>query len=135
MRDFIRTSGGRLLSVATAVALLGGGAAALLGQPAATWVIALFVPVVIALGFVGVAYASLEHWGIAIGAALSLPWVLFLYAVGLGVVVNYAPAAGYALGALGAGALAFALRPGERAAEGHVDQDAGALHTASARGR
>lgn len=135
MREFIRTSGGRLLSVSTAVALLGGGAAALLGEPSATWVVALFFPVVIALGFLGVAYASLEHWGIAIGAAIALPWVLFVYAIGLGVVVNYAPAVGYALGALGAGALAFALRPAERGSEASVDQDSGPLHTASARGR
>src|SRR5262245_663733 len=38
VRDFMRTSGGRLLSVATAVAFLGGGAAALVGEPSATWV-------------------------------------------------------------------------------------------------
>jgi len=134
VKDFVRTTGGRLVALAVAVALIAGGAAALLHEPSATWVVALAFPVAVALGFVGVAYASLDHWDVAVGLALSLPWVLFLYVIGVGLAVSLAPVVGYVLAVLGAGALAFALRPAERLIA-TKRENAAALDTAHAPGR
>jgi hypothetical protein len=95
--------------------LVGGGIAALLGEPQATWMIALAFPVAIALGVVCVAMASTEWLKIAISMALGLPFLLFVYILALGVIVQYAPAGGSLLVILGAGSLAMMLRPSRAA--------------------
>ena len=94
---------------------MGGGAAALLGEPQATWISALVFPVAIALGVVCVGIASSEWLENAIAMALGLPVLLFVYALGLGVIVQYAPSGGSLLVVLGAGSLAMMLRPSSAA--------------------
>jgi hypothetical protein len=87
----------------------------LLGEPQATWILALAFPVAIALGVVCVAIASTDWLEIAIAMALGLPFLLFVYALGLAVIVQYAPAGGSLLVVLGAGSLAMTLRPSRAA--------------------
>lgn len=115
MKEFARSAPGRLFQFAVGLLLVGGGAAALLGEPQATWIIALAFPVAIALGVVCVALASSEWLKMAIAMALGLPFVLFVYALVLGVIIQYAPAGGSVLVVLGAGSLAMTLRPSRAA--------------------
>lgn len=111
MKEFAKSAPGRLLQFAVGLLLVGVGTAALVGEPQATWIIALAFPVAIALGVVCVATASTEWMKMAIAMALGLPFVLFVYALGLGVIAQYAPTGGSLLVVLGAGALAMSLRP------------------------
>lgn len=111
VNEFIKSSGGRLLALAVGFLLMAGGAAALLGEPGATWISALAFPVAIALSVVSLAIGSSEYMKSAAFLAITLPFVLFVYSLALGLIVQLAPVAGGLLVVLGAGALAFSLRP------------------------
>jgi hypothetical protein len=110
MNAFLKTSSGRLLVLAISLFLL-GGAAAVLGEPAATMVFALSFPVAIAIGVVALFTGTTESLGSVMLAAILLPLALFIYAPVVFVIGVYMPSAGYLVIALGLGALGIALRP------------------------
>ena len=125
MKDYVKSSAGRLLVFALGLALAGGGAAILFGEPIATWLLAGVFPVTLALSVVAIGMASSDHWRWAVASVVGLPWLALLYAPALGVGVQRGGAAGFALIVIGAGALALALRPGtarapQRLGEAHV---------------
>ena len=110
MSDFSRSTTGRLIALSFGIALVGSGAATIIGLPAATALlsVSLFVPITITL--FALVQALSEHWLEAVLSAIFLPLVLFGYAVGVGVLATYRPGAGYPLIMLGLGAFALALR-------------------------
>jgi FtsH-binding integral membrane protein len=111
MKGFGSSKTARLMALSFAIALIGGGAAAYLAPPTSLYLMSLSVFVPIAMNIVGLPQALEEHGFAAILCAIVLPVALFLYMVGLGVLMAYASSAGIALVAAGVGALGFALRP------------------------
>lgn len=125
MSNYAQSTSGRLLTLAVGVALLGGGAAALLGGSIA--------PVVLCSGLLGAIGCTILAVGLGIErfpfqTALSLiclPWGLFLYVLGQGVMAHARPDGGYLMLLLAAAALARAAFVGAnlaapRQAEAHA---------------
>lgn len=112
MKEFVKSQAGRILVFGLGLALAGGGAATLLGEPFATWLLAGVFPVTLALSVVAIALASNDQWGYAVAAVIGLPFLALLYAPALGVAVQYASWVGFPLIFIGAGALALGMRPG-----------------------
>ena len=112
MKDFVKTQPGRLLVFGLGLALAGGGAATLFGEPYATWLLAGVFPVTLALSVVAIALASNDHWGYAVASVIGLPFLALLYAPALGVAIERGSWVGFPLIVIGAGALALGVRPG-----------------------
>lgn len=113
MSRLLRSIPGRVLTLAFAIALLGGGTAALLGHSLAAIplmcvsIMAAVVMTVFALPF-ALADDEIDAWGLF----LVLPSVMFLYVIGLAVVMASHNAAGaYGFLTLGLVALGVAARP------------------------
>lgn len=99
MKALWTTGYGRLLSIALAVALIGGGIAGAMHNIPLMCVSLLggIITTVLAIG------VSIERdTTFAVMAAVLLPFIMFLYAVGIGVVMHDAPNAAWAFVGLGA---------------------------------
>ena len=106
--SYLQTGSGRLITMAVGIALTGGGVAALVGGHVAVGImcVTLLLSIVVSLFAAGLGSdKSAESVILFIATA---PWALFLYVLGLGLAIEHAPQVGYALGALGALALARA---------------------------
>ncbi len=110
MKQFVETPAGRMLVFALGLALAGGGAATLAGPAASIWLLAFGFPIAIALCVVALALAAEASWFYAVRAAVTLPFLLLLYVLLLGVVAGSTPV-GWALLVTGGGALALGIRP------------------------
>ena len=116
MDPFFKSTAGRLMALSFAVALIGGGASALMAHgEAASFVFcaSLFVPVV--LNVAGLPSALEKDWYHAALSVIVLPMLFFLWAVGMGVIREFHPQYAYPFIALGLGALGLAARPADRA--------------------
>jgi hypothetical protein len=119
--SYLRTGSGRLFTMAAGIALTGGGIAALVGGATAVGImcVTLLLSIVVSLFAAGLGSDKSPESVILI--LVTAPWALFVYVLGLGLAIEHAPQAGYALGILGALALARAAfltdaRPAEPAA-------------------
>jgi hypothetical protein len=103
MNELSTTAHGRLLSAAMALALIGGGAAAVLQNGMSQALMSLAILLGGTLGIVAVALSIEEHKTpmFTVFAVISLPVALFLYVVGLGLSMKGAPWAGYCFMGLG----------------------------------
>jgi hypothetical protein len=110
MTQFIRSTSGRLMSFSIATALIGGGASALMQSPASLYVMAFSTFMAIVGCVASIQLAVEEYEGHAIYGVILLPFLLFLYAVALGFVMNFFAAGAYAFLALGAAVLLVGLR-------------------------
>ena len=118
--EFFKTTPGRLVALSIAVALICGGASALMPHGVeSTFVlcVSLFVPVVI--NTLGLPQALEKDWYHAALCAMILPLGFFLWAVGIGSVRENYPWIAYPAIAVGFVALAVAARPSGNAALAH----------------
>lgn len=111
MKEFIKTSAGRLLVFGLGLALAGGGIAALVVQPMATFVMAGVFPAAIALCVVALATAAADSWGYAVAGVIALPFLALLYVPALAVAAERGSWLGWPLIVIGTGALALGIRP------------------------
>jgi len=107
--SYLRTGSGRLFTAATGIALTGGGIAALVGGSTATAVMCLSLLLTVLVSLFAAGLGSTESAGTVILLVVVAPFALFSYVLGLGLAMEHAPQAGYALGVLGALALARAV--------------------------
>jgi len=122
MSGFAQSTSGRLFTLAASTALLGGGAAAVIGGTTGLALLAIGLLTGIAASIVAVAFGIGDHPFETMLMVLAAPWVLFLYEVGQSVVMNYRANVGYILIALGIAALTRAIFVGEKAAaEAHPE--------------
>lgn len=107
--SYLRTDSGRLITAAAGVALTGGGIAALVGggTGVAIMCISLLLTVLVSLFAAGL--GSADSAGTVLLIIATGPFVFFSYVLGLGLAIEHAPQAGYALGIVGALALARAV--------------------------
>jgi hypothetical protein len=116
MDQFFKSTAGRLMALSFAIALIGGSASALMhhGEAATfTFCLSLFIPIVLNVG--GLPTALEQDWYHAVIAVVTLPMLLFLWAIGLGVIREFHPGYAYPFIALGLAALGLAARPAHRA--------------------
>ena len=109
---FFRSTPGRMVALSIAVAFIGGGASALMHHGVeSTFVlcISLFVPIVI--NTLGLPQALEKDWYHAALAAMVLPLLFFLWAVGIGSVRENYPWIAYPALLVGLAALGVAIRP------------------------
>jgi hypothetical protein len=125
MSDFLQSTSGRLLTLAVSVALLGGGAAAVVGGTAAYVLLSAGLLGAIVCAILSVAM-GIERFSFEVALSLVLlPWALFLYAIGQQVVAQQRPEGGYFLIALGIAAAArAAVVKGTLAATQHIEAHA-----------
>jgi hypothetical protein len=110
MTQFIQSTSGRLMSFSIATALIGGGASALMHSPASLYVMA-FSTFMAIVGCVASLQLAVEEFSAhAIYSVILLPFLLFMYAVGLGFVMSFFTAGAYAFLALGAAVLLVGVR-------------------------
>jgi len=114
VKEFIKTSAGRLLVFGLGLVLAGGGVASLAAQPMATFVMAAVFPVAIALCVVALATAATDSWGYAVAGVIALPFLALLYVPALSVAAERGSWVGWPLILIGTGALAFGIRPKAR---------------------
>lgn len=110
MTPFNRTTSGRLMALSFASALLGGGASALMTSPMSLYVMSLSTFAGVVGCVAALQLAEEEHFQQTIMSILLLPFALYLYAVGLGFVMNHWTSAAYALLALGIAPLVSLVR-------------------------
>jgi hypothetical protein len=117
MSDFFKSTGGRILALSVAIALLGGSAAVLMGTGEGSQILlaaSLFIPIV--MNIVGLPQTIEEHWGPAVLSVILLPMLLFLWAVGIAIIRAYHHHALVSpFLALGLVALGVAARPAHEA--------------------
>lgn len=92
----------RLLSIAIAIALIGGGISATMTGAAAIPLLGISLLGSVCLSLISIANLIEPRPFLAMVSVIVLPIALFLYAIGLGVVVSEAPWGAYAFIALGA---------------------------------
>jgi hypothetical protein len=114
MTAFTRSTSGRLMTLSLSLALIGGGASALMQPDMSMYVMngSLFAAVV--AGVASMQLALDEFPSHTVLSLILLPFALFLYVVGLGVMKAYYPAMAYVPLVLGLLSLAFLLRSGTR---------------------
>jgi energy-converting hydrogenase Eha subunit C len=110
MKSHDSHTGQDLLLLSMGTALVGGGAAAMLGEPLATWIMAGALPIAIAIAIVATAWLSVDATQRAAETVIVAPFALFLYAVAAGVTIRYYPGLGWLLVALGTALVAVAVR-------------------------
>lgn len=109
-KSFLSSTSGRLMSSSISLALLGGGAAALLQQPVSLYVMSLS-SILAVVGCIAALQLAVEEFpNHVLVSAIALPILLFLFAIALGFVMNHYTPGGYALLSLGAAALFVAIR-------------------------
>ena len=106
--SYLQTGSGRLITTAAGIALTGGGVAALVGGPLAVAIMCVTLLLTIVVSLFASGLGSDKSAEPVILFIVTAPWALFLYVLGLGLAIEHAPRVGYALGALGALALARA---------------------------
>lgn len=92
MSEFLKSFTGRLMALSFGIALVGGGASALMHHGAeATFVmcLSLFAPIVV--NVVSLPRALEDQWERAVIAVIALPFLLFLWSVGVGVMREFHP--------------------------------------------
>lgn len=110
MSSFIQSTSGRLIAFSLALALIGGGSSVHLSATASLYVMSVSVFIAI-VGCVGALQLAVEeHLAASIAAVILLPFLLFMYAVGLGVGAAFHPGWSYGFIALGIASLLVALR-------------------------
>jgi hypothetical protein len=116
MSDYAQSTSGRLLTLAVALALLGGGGAMILGGSMA--------PLLLSGGLLGGICCAILAVGLGIErfpfqtalSLISLPWILFLFVIGQSVMAHARSNGGYLLLVLAAAALARAAFVGAKLA-------------------
>lgn len=111
MNGFAQSRTGRLMALSFGIALIGGGASALIAAPASLYLMSLSVITAIALNIVGLPDALEDFPFEVVLSAIVLPVALFLFATALGVITLYYPKLGFVLVAAGMGSLGLAARP------------------------
>jgi hypothetical protein len=95
MGEFLKSFTGRLMALSIGIALVGGGASALMHHGVeATFVmcLSLFAPIVV--NAAALPSALEEHWESAVLAVIALPCLMLLWAVGVGVMREFHPELG-----------------------------------------
>jgi hypothetical protein len=116
MSGFTQSTSGRLITLSVSLALLGGGAGAVIGGMVGFALIVAGILLGIAASIIGVAVGIERHGEIMALYLLLAPWVLFLYGIGTLMALTYAPSAGYLFIALGLAAIARAIFVSESSA-------------------
>lgn len=106
--SYLRTESGRLITMAAGIALTGGGIAALVGGPTAVPIMCLSLLATVLVSLFAAALGSDKEAGSVIVILIAGPFAFFTYVLALGLAIEHAPQAGYALGILGALALSRA---------------------------
>jgi hypothetical protein len=106
--SYLRTGSGRLITLATGIALTGGGIAALVGGSTAVPIMCLSLLLTVLVSLFGAGLGAGPSTESVILVVVTAPFALFSYVLGLGLAIEHAPQAGYVLGILGALALARA---------------------------
>jgi hypothetical protein len=114
MSGFLQSTSGRLITLSLSLALLGGGAGAVLGGVTGVTLLMLGILLGIVASIMGVAFGIERHGGYVALFVLMSPWALFLYTIGTFVAFNYQPSAGYLLIALGLASIARAVFVSEK---------------------
>jgi hypothetical protein len=110
MNSFIRSTSGRLVAFSFALALIGGGASVHLSGVTALYIMALTVFAGI-VGCVAALQLAVEDFeGTAILSSIAFPFLLFMFAIGLGVSTAFYKAGSFGFIALGIGSLIVGLR-------------------------
>lgn len=109
MSGFLRSTSGRWITLSLSLALLGGGAGAVLGGVPGFALLGLGLMLGIVASIIGVAVGIERHGETIAIYVLMAPWVLFLYGCGMLVAFNYQPNLGYLSIALGIAAIARAI--------------------------
>ena len=107
MSSFFQSTSGRMVTASVGVAAFGGGAAIVLGGPAALPIFCVTILAGVVLSLVGLALGVEEGFGgEAALAIILLPILLFLYTQGQGLAMEHHSMGGaYALLAVGLGCL------------------------------
>jgi hypothetical protein len=113
MKELYTTAHGRLLSAAIAVALIGGGAAALT-QAQVLMSVSVFIGIVLGIVAVGLSVEDHKTPLFTSLAVIILPVLLFLYAFAVSLAMAQAPWAGYPFVGLGIAFAGAAILGGER---------------------
>ena len=114
MSSFLQSTSGRLITLSLSLALLGGGAGAVLGGMTGLTLLMLGIMLGIVASIIGVALGIERHGGYVALFVLMAPWVLFLYGIGTLLAFTYQPSAGYLLIALGLASIARAVFVSEK---------------------
>lgn len=107
--SYLRTESGRLFTMATGIALTGGGIAALVGGPTAIPIMCLSLLITVLVSLFAAGLGSRDSASSVILLIVVSPFALFSYVLGLGLAIEHAPQMGYAFGIVGALALARAV--------------------------
>jgi hypothetical protein len=119
IHELSSTTHGRLLSLAITVALAGGGISALMHDPMGIALMCVSLLGSVVLSLMAIALSISTRTAFAVLAAVVLPLLFFLYAVGLQVAIhNHATWGAYGFIALGALFGLNALRGGKTPVEG-----------------
>jgi hypothetical protein len=111
--SYLQTGSGRLITTAAGIALTGGGIAALVGGPLAIAIMCVTLLLTIVVSLFAAGLGTEKSAEPVILFIVTAPWALFVYVLGLGLAIEHAPQVGYALGILGALALARAAFVGD----------------------
>ncbi len=106
--SYLRTGSGRLITLAAGIALTGGGIAALVGGAVAVPIMCVSLLLTVLVSLFAAGLGSTDSAESVIMIIVAGPFAFFTYVLGLGLAIAYAPRAGYALGIVGALALARA---------------------------
>ena len=106
--SYLRSESGRLITLATGIALTGGGIAALVGGATAVPIMCLSLLLTVMVSLFAAGLGSGPSAESVILIIVTGPFAFFSYVLGLGLAIEHAPQAGYLLGVVGALALARA---------------------------
>ena len=109
MSSFTQSTSGRLITLSLSLALLGGGAGAVVGGVPGFTLLGLGLMLGVVASIIGVAVGIEQHGETLAIYVLMVPWVLFLYGVGTLVAFSYQPNVGYLLIAAGLAAITRAI--------------------------
>ncbi|HZF50019.1 MAG TPA: hypothetical protein VE093_15275 [Polyangiaceae bacterium] len=110
MNSFVRSTSGRLVAFSFALALIGGGASVHLSDASSLYVMTLSIFVGI-VGCVAALQLAVEDFeGTSILCSIAFPFMLFMYAIGLGVSTAFYKAGSFGFIALGIASLIVGLR-------------------------
>lgn len=113
--SFLRSTGGRLVTLGMGISLLGGGAAALTDGAVSIALGSAGMLFAITISIVAMAELQREHWFAAILGVIALPQALFLYSMGSNLVIAFHRELAIVLLAAGAVCVAFAAAAGSSA--------------------
>ncbi len=127
INELSSTPHGRLLSIAIALALVGGGVSGLMHDPMGIALMCVSLLGSVVLTLTAIALSISKNMAFGVMAAVVLPLLFFLYAVGLQVAIhNHAAWGAYGFIALGSLFGINALRGGKASSETSSDHTAAA---------